>query len=452
MGVKLAVQTVFTALNHMSGPMGVMSRGVTQFSNHAQRAGNMARAGFGGLRTMIGAVAGVLATGAAAKAISNFAARGDDISDVAHRIGLSAGALQEFQYAAKAADMTSEDLTGVLQKMNNNMGQLKSGTGSLYTNLKATNPQLALQLKHTTDSESAFTALMDAIKGETDVSKRAALAQAAFGKSGQALIDMAGDLNQKRQEARDSGTIISQEDVDAAQNLHNSLIRIKATGMGVLNTVLAGVAKAILPIVEGLNSWIKANKGFLEQNIGTVFKVIGTVFQQLGPSIVRIIQALLPAIQQLIDRALPVLVDVLEMLLPILPLLDLLGPILDIFIALAPAIKAIAELIAAVLIPVLAILKPILELIAKLIKPIVDAISFVAKGAGGLLGGALSRIAGTPVSPNTGMISSNTTTTRNVSLDVGFGNAPPGTSIRQRGTAPEINVNMGPTLAAGGAH
>ena len=112
------------------------------------------------------------------------------------------------------------------------LGQLKTGTQALYTSLKATNPQLALQLKNTKDSDAAFTALMNAIAAETDVSKRAALAQAAFGRGGQEIIDMATDLNEKRKEARASGSLISEEDQRAGAALHATFIRLKASGTG----------------------------------------------------------------------------------------------------------------------------------------------------------------------------------------------------------------------------
>ena len=109
---------------------------------------------------------------------------------------------------------------------------------------------------------------------------------------------------------------------------------------------------------------------------------------------------------------------------------------------------AVAQVLNAVLIPAFQILKPIIELIAAILKPVVEAISTVARIGGNFLGGALSRIAGTPSSPNTGVIQSNTTTTSRSSLDVNFNNAPQGTTMRQTGRAPGITVNPFNTLRA----
>jgi phage-related protein len=431
---------VTSVTKKISGSVAGMSKSMASVGRAASRMGGLLRV------AAVGLVAG-----AAGKALSSFGDRADDISDVAKRVGMSAVALQEFQYAAKMADLSAEDLTSVLQKMNNNLG-----SGALYGTLVKVNPQLARQLKHTKDSEQAFTTLMDAISKETNVQKRAAIAQAAFGKSGQAVIDMAADLNEKRKEAQASGAIISDDDVAAGAALHNSILRIKAAGMGILNTVLGRLAQSIGPVLEGFNKWILANKEFIGQKIDMVFKVIGDIFRQVGPSILKIIEKLLPAIQMLIDRALPVFVDLLEMVVEMLgPVLDLLGPVLDIFEALTPAIKAVAGLIKAVLVPVLMMLKPVLELIAIIIKPIVDAITFVSNKATGILGPLLSRWAGSmngaAVSPNAGMAAGMGTIQHyQSSVAVNFGNAPRGTSIRSSGAHPGVTLNLGP--AAGGAH
>ncbi|MBE3064735.1 MAG: hypothetical protein IMZ69_06920, partial [Spirochaetes bacterium] len=238
MAGKYSLESILTLYDNATGTMNKISGGAANLSKKMKgHVGGMSAVWkkFGGVIT--GVLAGI-SIGAATKALVDFAARGDDIADVSNRLVMSAEALQEFQYAAKMADLTAEDLTSILQKMNNNMGQLGQGTGTLYAFLKKSNPQLALQLMHTKDSETAFTALMDAIAGETDAAKRAALAQAAFGKSGQEVIDMAASLKEMRLEARASGTMISNADVAAAAEMHANLIRLKASAGGFFNIIL----------------------------------------------------------------------------------------------------------------------------------------------------------------------------------------------------------------------
>ena len=129
MSLKLAVQTAFTALDRVTGPVNAMGKSVDRYSRNAQRAGAGIGASSERYRGIVTMAMAAITTGAAAKALSDFASRGDDIADVSKRIGLSAEALQELQYAAQAADMSADDLTGMLQKMNGSLGQLKTGTG-----------------------------------------------------------------------------------------------------------------------------------------------------------------------------------------------------------------------------------------------------------------------------------------------------------------------------------
>lgn len=294
----LTIKTVFAALDRVSGPVKTMQGQVGKYAAAANRATSSIGAGFGRLKGIIGMALGGLTVGAAIHAIDAFAARGDDISDISKRVGMSAEAWQEYVYAAKLADLTSEDLTGVMQKMNNNLGQLKTGTGTLYTNLTKTNPALARQLRTVKDSDQAFSLLMDSIAKETNVQKRAALAQAAFGKSGQAIIDMAGDLNEKRREAHAAGAVISNEDVQNAQRMHNSILRLKSSGMGLLNNVLGRIAASLAPILEKWSAWVMTNRELIGQRIDKVFDGIRSVMSALKEP-VRVVFA---AFKWLVDR------------------------------------------------------------------------------------------------------------------------------------------------------
>jgi uncharacterized protein YoxC len=270
----LTIKTIFQAVNKMTQPITTMQAQVGKFSSAANRATAGMSAGFGRLRGVIAGALGGLTVVGAVRGIAAFAERGDEIARTARMLGLSAEGLQELNFAAKMADMTAEDLALAFRKMNNNLGELKGGSGALYTHLKKSNPQLARQLRTVKDSDEAFTMLMAAIAGETDVQKRASLAQAAFGKSGQALIAMTKDLAEKRREAHAQGAVQSKADIDAAEAMDGSLKRLKASGIGLLNNVLGRIAQSLAPILEKWAAWITANKEMLALKINEVIDKI----------------------------------------------------------------------------------------------------------------------------------------------------------------------------------
>lgn len=229
-----------------------------------------------GSKAVAAAMAGVAVAGAATyKAVSDFAERGDDIARNAAILGLTAEAYQELSYAAKMADVDQESFAAASKKLNNSLGQLKMGTGALYTDLKKTNPQLALQLKNAKNTDDAFMLIAGAISKETNVQKRATLAQAAFGKSGQELIPMMEGLADARKKAHAAGAIMTNEEVANASRMDDSLKRIKIAGMGIVNSVLSKAAAKFAPLVEMASDWVSKNREMIGLKIDKAFDAIG---------------------------------------------------------------------------------------------------------------------------------------------------------------------------------
>lgn len=476
----LTIKTVFQAINKMTQPISTMQSQVGKFASAANRATAGIGAGFGRLRGIIAGAIGGLSVAAALKGITNFAAKGDDILDVANRLGLTAEALQEFQYAAKMADLTAEELTGVMQKMNTNLGQLKVGQGSLFQVLSKTNPQLARQLRNVKNSDEAFSLLMDSIAKETNVQKRATLAQAAFGKSGQALIDMAGDLNEKRKEARAAGAIISNEDILAAQRMHNSLLRLKASWAGFLNNVLGRVAQVLAPILEKWSAWVVANRELIGQRIDAVIGGIGGAIKFLVPflkaavDLFIFLKPILPIViagivgLTVAQWALNVAMDANPIGAVILALTALVAVIIvvirywkEITAFLTSAWNKINEIFnnPAVKIALMFIAQPLLIILGA-IQGIVDLLS--GRGIGQALSNLLGPYKmltdamgltkaggkiGTPVSPNTGTVAAAARPGLDWKGSLEIAGAPPGSKYTGGGTgAPAVTLNLGSSL------
>jgi len=272
---KFTIWSIFEAADRLSGPVKTMRQNVSLFGKTSDKAlsGIGKTAGF--LKgALVGAVAAIT-TGAAAKAMQDFASRGDDIARNASILGLTAQAYQELSYAAKMADVEQEAFASASKKLNNSLGQLQTGTGALYTTLAKTNPQLARQLKNAKNTDDAFAMIASAIDKETNAQKRAALAQAAFGKSGQELIPMMNGLAEARKKAHSAGAIMTDEEVAAASAMDDAIKSLKVSGMGLINNVLAKVAVKLVPVVKSMTDWVAANKDLINLRIDQTFRAIG---------------------------------------------------------------------------------------------------------------------------------------------------------------------------------
>ncbi len=499
---KWTISTIFRALDQFSAPVTKMSKNAQRFARMADNSfasmGNTLR----GIRRLAVGIGAAITTGFAAKAITDFAERGDQIARTARTLGMGAEALQELQYAAKLADLPAEDLNTALLRMNKNLGELKGGTGTLYAALKKTNPQLALQLKRTRDSDAAFTLLSDALARETDVQKRAALAVAAFGRAGQNIIPLVGDLAAIRKEARESGSIISQEEAEAGERFHETLKRITSVGRGFANQVLGKILAALTPMLEKSLAWLRANKEMVGLKIDRTFGAIGKALSFIArmwksgviPAVLAGIiafkaitagVALWTAAQALLNAAMAanpigLIIVAIAVLIGLIILVvknwdhitaavgrawsairdfatGLWTKVVGAFRAVRDAIFALLDnplIKAAGLIFLPFITIPLLiakhwdtvrATIASVIEWVLGAvqkISSAGKWVAGIFGGGGGAATG-PVSPNAGMIESRSIEESRATVDVNLNSLPAGSTVKQTGRAPGFTLNTG---------
>ena len=255
------IQTTFNAKDKMTAPIKKMRNSMKAFAGVAT------------------AAIGAIATGRAVQALNDFASSGDDIAKTARKIGISAEALQELRFAADRSGVSAETLDGAFQKLNKNIGDLRAGTGTLTTYLNKSNPELAEQLKLVDSNEEAFGLLTDAMANADNEMDRAALAQAAFGRSGQDLIVMTENgtegINALREEAQKYGNIISTDAAMASELYVDSLTNMKNAMMAVRNKALIPLLNKIQPFIQKIADYVSANQDLIGQKIDSVFMKLG---------------------------------------------------------------------------------------------------------------------------------------------------------------------------------
>lgn len=211
-------------------------------------------------KAFLAAAAAAAALGAAMIAgLQQTAEAGDEYAKTGRKVGLTAEAFQELEFAANMSGVETSTLTSSLEKLNKNVGDLQNGTGSLTSYLKTNNAELLNQLSSVNSNEEAFNLLMTEINKSPDEFQRAALAQAAFGKSGQDLILLASEgadgIAALRNEVRGYG-IISNETAANSEKYLDAQARIQKALEGVRNEILGGLLPTITKSVEGVVNFI----------------------------------------------------------------------------------------------------------------------------------------------------------------------------------------------------
>ena len=198
-------------------------------------------------------------------AVQKTAEMGDQYAKASRQIGMTAETLQELEFAAK--DSGVSNLQGSLQKLQIQMNQVRSGTGALTKALEGNNDVMLAQIKGAKNNEEAYKLVLKAIREAPDEFKRAEIAQAAFGRSGQDIILMAmqGEeaLENLREEARKYG-IISNDAAEASERYMDAQTRLKSALEGARTEItkelipaFADVMNEIAGFIAGIDDWEK---------------------------------------------------------------------------------------------------------------------------------------------------------------------------------------------------
>lgn len=294
-----AVSASIRAIDKLSGVFHGMGDALGKFGSRGGDAFDHVNKKASLFKTILGGVVagGLITTGINAvgrgiksmvESIPEFAERGDEIERVSKTLGLSADTFQRLSYAAKLTDTPVESVQAAMQKLNMAMGQGQRGMGPLIQQMAKLNPQLAMQLRNTRDSKTAFLLVADAVSKTSNVQARAALEVAAFGKAGQGMNAMLAEGRPDEKLMREAsiyGTVLDEKAIKNSISLADNLKRLKGTVQSIKDQVLSFVVTAIGPYIERLVQWIAANKEIIAQRFEGFLERLTTGFRDLWPVI-----------------------------------------------------------------------------------------------------------------------------------------------------------------------
>lgn len=236
---------------------------------------------------------GVLAGAATAagyaveRLLSGYTERVGELHNFARQTGFSVEALQEFRYAADLADVGVENFDRSLGVFMRTLGQAKTGTGPLLTWMKKAGAEgKALHgAMRGKGSEASLEAVITAMAKLEDPTKRAALAQAAFGRGGGKMVRLALEgstgLARLREEARRFG-LVSAEEAERAEEFGDAMTRMKYATTGLVNLLGGELIPALRPVIDGMSEWIVKNRAVIGQKIHKAVGMLSDGLDQVG--------------------------------------------------------------------------------------------------------------------------------------------------------------------------
>ena len=165
------------------------------------------------------------------------------------------------------------------------MGEAKAGSGSLNSILKKTNPALLEQVKAAESNEAAFELMIGGLRGVSDENTRAAIAAAAFSRSGIKLANIANQgadaIAGQRQEVRDYG-IISNEALKRSEEFADAQTNVGKIVAGLGLTIGNVLLPEVLKMMKQFQEWFKVNKEILKVKVVQFAKDLAEAIRGLG--------------------------------------------------------------------------------------------------------------------------------------------------------------------------
>ncbi|MBB4018341.1 hypothetical protein GGR16_003388 [Chelatococcus caeni] len=203
----------------------------------------------------------------------------DEQAKLARQTGFTIQRLRELNFVAGRQGVSGSELATSLDGLNKRMGELRTGRGSLVSYLKRANPKLLGQLRKSKGPEAAFDLMIDALSKIEDPARRAALAQAAFGRSGLVMTRIAelgkDGLADMTAEARRLMGVLGGEAGSEAEAFNDALGDVTTTIIGLRDAIASKALPVLTPMLVQLRDWIAANRELVSTGIVDFVRAFG---------------------------------------------------------------------------------------------------------------------------------------------------------------------------------
>lgn len=225
----------------------------------------------------LSAAAGAAIAGIGAAAV-NAAAKADELNTMAKRSGFSTEELQKMQYAAEMIDVDVDTITGSMSKMRKNMVSTSSQTTAAWQTLgvavRDANGELC-------DSDTVYFETLQALSQINNETERDTLAMQLFGKSADQLAGIVDDggaaLKEYGDEAERLGLVMSQDTLNALNDVNDKIDSLKAQAQATLAVAGANAMDALMPILDGVIAKIGEALQWIGSLDGDTIKLILTI-------------------------------------------------------------------------------------------------------------------------------------------------------------------------------
>lgn len=221
----------------------------------------------------LGALSAIAATtGAALVSMTKASANvGDELNKASQKTGVAVETLSGLRFAADLSDVSMEQLSTSMGKLAR--AQQDAATGS--TTARTTFQALGVTYKEADGTLRPLNDVMldaaDKLAQMEDETKRAALAQEMFGKSGMQMLPLLNQgsaaIRAQMEEAKALGVVWTTDAAQGAEAFNDSLTRLGFAAEGFRNDIAQLLIPILSDVTDGVLKWVKANREWIKDEI-----------------------------------------------------------------------------------------------------------------------------------------------------------------------------------------
>lgn len=221
----------------------------------------------------LGALSAIAATtGAALVSMTKSSAIvGDELNKTSQKTGVAVETLSGLRFAADLSDVSMEQLSASMGKLAR--AQQDASTGSKEARMTFT--ALGVSYKEADGTLRPLNDVMldaaDQLSHLEDETKRAAIAQELFGKSGMQMLPLLNQgsaaIRAQTEEAKALGVVWTTDAAQGAEAFNDSLTRLGYAAEGFRNDVAQILIPILNEVTDGVLSWVKANREWIKDEI-----------------------------------------------------------------------------------------------------------------------------------------------------------------------------------------
>lgn len=202
--------------------------------------------------------------------VEHAAEAGVELKIMTQETGLAADKLQELQYRAKLADMTTQELNQSMFFLARNMAAAREGGTEAIRHFQKLGISLADIQNKSFSTDQALEKVAATFHKMKDGPEKAALAANLFGRAGARMIPFLNSLKDALDPVNESimrMSMITEDQIEESEEFHANLETLKTGLNGIVRVIGFGLMPTVNEIIEQMKKWIVQNREVIVTNL-----------------------------------------------------------------------------------------------------------------------------------------------------------------------------------------